>query len=61
LFAKRFGLCAGTKGLRVNRTNGAFYMFPLFEKGVFNERQTLPIASEAARKDIEHSLSSLFN
>jgi aspartate/methionine/tyrosine aminotransferase len=50
-------ILAGTKGLRVNRTNGAFYMFPLFEKGVFNERQTLPIASEAARKYIEEQVN----
>jgi aspartate/methionine/tyrosine aminotransferase len=46
-----------TKGLKVNRTNGAFYMFPLFEKGVLNERQTLPIGSEAARKYIEEQVN----
>lgn len=42
-----------TKGMKVNRTDGAFYMMPLFEEGVLNNKQTLPIANEAARKFIE--------
>jgi alanine-synthesizing transaminase len=46
-----------TKGMKVNRTNGAFYMMPLFEEGVLNEKQTLPIANEAARKYIEGEVS----
>jgi len=45
------------KGMKVNRTNGAFYMMPLFEKGVLNDQQTLPIANEAARKYIEGEVS----
>lgn len=40
-------------GLRVNRTNGAFYMMPLFKEGVLNDRQTLPIENAAARAYIE--------
>lgn len=42
-----------TKGMKVNRTDGAFYMMPLFEDGVLNDKQTLPIANEAAKKFIE--------
>ncbi|MEZ4087382.1 MAG: aminotransferase class I/II-fold pyridoxal phosphate-dependent enzyme [Candidatus Gracilibacteria bacterium] len=29
----------GVKGLKVNRTNGAFYMMPLFEDGVLNDNK----------------------
>ena len=46
-----------TKGLRVNRPDGAFYMMPLFKDGVLNDKQTLPIANEAARKYIEEQVS----
>ncbi|MEK7544996.1 MAG: pyridoxal phosphate-dependent aminotransferase [Patescibacteria group bacterium] len=46
------------KGMKVNRTNGAFYMMPLFEKGILNDRQTLPIASESARKFIEEQVNA---
>lgn len=42
-----------TKGLKVNKIYGAFYMMPLFETGVLNDKQTLPIANEAARAYIE--------
>jgi aspartate/methionine/tyrosine aminotransferase len=46
-----------TKGMKVNRTNGAFYMMPLFEQGILSDRQTLHIANEAARKFIELEVS----
>ncbi|MGE3279327.1 MAG: pyridoxal phosphate-dependent aminotransferase [Candidatus Altimarinota bacterium] len=46
-----------TKGMKVNRTNGAFYMMPLFEDGVLNDQQTLPIANDEARKYIEAEVS----
>jgi len=46
-----------TNGLKVNRTNGAFYMMPLFEDGVLNNRQTLPIENEQARKYIEQEVA----
>ncbi len=42
-----------TKGLKVNKIYGAFYMMPLFQDGVLNERQSLPIANEAVRAYIE--------
>jgi len=46
-----------TKGLRVNRTNGAFYMMPLFESGVLNDRQTLSIENDAVRAFIEQKVN----
>ncbi|MFA7278356.1 MAG: pyridoxal phosphate-dependent aminotransferase [Candidatus Gracilibacteria bacterium] len=42
-----------TKGLKVNKIYGAFYMMPLFETGALNDKQTLPIANDAARAYIE--------
>lgn len=45
------------KGLRVNRTNGAFYMMPLFEEGVLKPHQTLPIANEKVRAYIEEQVA----
>lgn len=46
-----------TKGMKVNRTNGAFYMMPLFEEGVLNEKQVLPVKNDAARAYIEKEVS----
>lgn len=43
--------------LKVNRTNGAFYMMPLFREGVLNDKQTLPIGSGEARAYIEGEVS----
>lgn len=40
-------------GVLVNRTNGAFYMSVVFEDGVLNNRQTLPIANENVRRLVE--------
>jgi len=51
------GVLNGTPGLKVNPTNGAFYMMPLFDAGVLNDKQTLPIANDAARKYIEEQVS----
>jgi len=39
--------------LKVNQTNGAFYMMPLFKEGVLNNRQTLPIKNHDVKKFIE--------
>lgn len=44
--------------LKVNRTNGAFYMMPLFKDGALNGKQTLPIANEAVRKYIEKEVAA---
>lgn len=43
--------------LKVNPTNGAFYMMPLFKKGVLNNKQTLPIKNPDAQKYIENIVS----
>lgn len=51
------GILQQTKGLKVNPTKGAFYMMPLFEDGLLNDKQTLPITNEAARKYIEEEVS----
>lgn len=40
-------------GLKVNRTNGAFYMAVAFEDGVLNDRQTLPIGNPGVRELVE--------
>ena len=48
---------ANTPGLHVSRIQGAFYLMPLFQDGVLNDRQTLPIATPAAQRLIEQHLS----
>jgi alanine-synthesizing transaminase len=46
-----------TKGMTANRTNGAFYMVPLFDDGVLNNSQSLPIEHEATRVFIESEVN----
>jgi aspartate/methionine/tyrosine aminotransferase len=46
-----------TPGLRANRANGAFYMMPLFEDGVLNNKQTLEIKNSALKAFIEHEVN----
>ncbi len=41
------------KGVLVNRTNGAFYMSVVFEHGLLNQKQSLPIVKEEVRATIE--------
>lgn len=43
--------------LKVNRTNGAFYMMPLFKEGVLNDRQTLPIKNVLVKQYIENEVN----
>ncbi len=38
-----YNLLKEVPGLKVNRTNGAFYMSVVFERGLLNDKQTLPI------------------
>lgn len=45
------------EGILVNRSNGAFYMSVVFEDGVLNNEQTLPIENEVIRKEIEALVS----
>ncbi len=40
-------------GLIVNRTSGAFYFCVVFEDGILNDRQTLPIENQKTRELIE--------
>lgn len=40
-------------GLEVNRTNGAFYMSVIFERGRLNDKQTLPIENDSVRELVE--------
>jgi len=40
-------------GLKVNRTNGAFYMAVAFEDGVLTEHQTLPVGNPEVRALVE--------
>ena len=40
-------------GIIVNRTNGAFYMSVVFEKGRLTHEQTLPIEVDSVRKEVE--------
>ncbi|GAB4166162.1 MAG: pyridoxal phosphate-dependent aminotransferase [Geothermobacteraceae bacterium] len=40
-------------GLEVNRTNGAFYMSVIFERGRLTDRQTLPIDNDGVRELVE--------
>ncbi len=51
-------ILSSVKGLKVNRTNGAFYMLPIFEEGVLSDRQSLPIANEKVRVFVEEKVSS---
>lgn len=44
-------------GVKVNRTNGAFYMSIVFEEGVLSDKQTLMIANKEVREHIENLLS----
>jgi alanine-synthesizing transaminase len=41
------------EGVLVNRTNGAFYMSVVFEDGVLNDKQTLPIENAEVRSHVE--------
>ena len=45
------------KGLKVNRTNGAFYMMPVFEEGVLKPGQTLPIKNAAVKAFVEEKVA----
>lgn len=41
------------KGIVVNRTNGAFYMTVMFEEGVLNGKQSLPVKDKAVKALVE--------
>jgi aspartate/methionine/tyrosine aminotransferase len=45
-------------GLEVNRTNGAFYMSVVFERGRLNDRMTLPIEIPEVRELVERLVAA---
>jgi aspartate/methionine/tyrosine aminotransferase len=48
-----YNILKGVPGLKVNRTNGAFYMAVAFDKGHLNAKQTLPIANKEVKELVE--------
>lgn len=40
-------------GLKVNRTNGSFYMSVVFDRSLMNDKQTLPIKNKEVREMVE--------
>lgn len=48
-----YQILSAVPGMRINRAQGAFYMTALFEEGVLNSRQTLPIADPELRQIVE--------
>ncbi len=46
-----------SENLIVNRTNGAFYMMPLFKEGILNNKQFLEITNPAARAFVEEQVA----
>ena len=49
-----YDLLKEVPGIKVNRTNGAFYMSIVFEKGKLNDRQTLPIEIQDVKSLVEN-------
>jgi alanine-synthesizing transaminase len=54
-----FDLLKDVKGIVVNRTNGAFYMTVMFEEGVLNGKQFLPIKNPAIKELVEKITSTV--
>ena len=52
------GILGSTEGLTINKTRGAFYMMPLFKKGVLNDKQKLPINNRAVLEYIEKEVNA---
>ncbi|MEZ4485700.1 MAG: hypothetical protein R2864_14400 [Syntrophotaleaceae bacterium] len=50
-------LLESVPGIKVNRTNGAFYMSVVFEEDRLNHRQSLPIEIDEVRKLVENLVS----
>ena len=48
-----YDLLKTVPGIKVNRTNGAFYMSVVFERGWLNDRQTLPIDNPQVQALVE--------
>jgi len=52
-----YTMLKGVPGLKVNRTNGAFYMSVVFDRALLNEKQSLPIDNPEVRNMVEGLLS----
>ena len=52
-----YDLLKDVPGVKVNRTNGAFYMSVVFKQGALNSNQTLPIEIKEVRKLVEGLVS----
>jgi len=48
-----YDLLKDIRGVVVNRTNGAFYMTVMFEEGVLNGKQSLPVQDKAVKEYVE--------
>ena len=48
-----YNLLNEVPGLKVNRTNGAFYMSVVFDSGLLNDRQSLPIENPEVKELVE--------
>ncbi len=48
-----YDLLKNVPGIKVNRTNGAFYMSVVFKSGTLNHRQSLPIDNKEVRQLVE--------
>lgn len=53
-----YDLLKDVPGLKVNRTNGAFYMSVAFEHGRLNSEQTMPIANNEVRELVERLIGA---
>jgi len=52
-----YNILKAVPGIKVNRTNGAFYMSVVFEEGRLTETQTLPIKNSEVRQLVEELVS----
>ena len=52
-----YDILKNVKGVLVNRSNGAFYMSVVFEEGLLNNQQNLPIKNDEVRETVEQLVS----
>ena len=48
-----YRVLSAVPGIKINRAQGAFYMTALFEEGLLNAKQTLPVEDPELRKIVE--------
>jgi alanine-synthesizing transaminase len=54
-----YDIFSRVEGIRVNKPQGAFYMSVLFDDGVLNNKQSLPIMNPKAREYIENKVKGV--